>query len=493
MISGSRKEPTINEMNMNKIMRNSLACAVVGFIALTACANKKSTTETTPTKDKEEVKKEIVQESVTPKSISNNPIEIDKDRSACLEPWGNEEQQGENRKQFGYMQVHFQSRDYASAIESWRHLVKNAPCGHKNIYLIGEVILKDTISKETDSLKKLALVADLNTNFKQRIQYFGDEDNQRERWAKALYNAAPGEYEIINDNLERSIDRDGDSTESDIMIYYLNNSFKAYNDDKITPEVMFDKYGKLADIVEHNLEVTEGIDSAEFARWSALQTNLDIIIAKVGTCEDLLKQFKPDLETHATDKDWLNKAEKALRAKKCTKDPLYISVLEKLYAVDPSLTVAKRLAKYYYGAGKNNTKGESFWLKAINLETDPVKKSNMYLYLANRSGSASAKLNYANLALKYNSRNGNAILAKGAALYKKARACSDFDKIAAPYVMMEYALKAKAADPSVTSRANQSYNRYNAYKPDQETLFLYGRKKGDKYTIKCIGVAVTIR
>ncbi len=151
---------------------------------------------------------------------------------------------------------------------------------------------------------------------------------------KALYNVAPGEYEIINDNLERSIDRDGDTTESDIMIYYLNNSFKAYNDGKITPDVMFDKYGKLADIVEHNLETYEN-DSAEFARWSALETNLDIIIAKVGTCEDLLKQFKPDLEAHSTDKDWLNKAEKAFKRQKVHQRPFIYFSTRKIICCRP--------------------------------------------------------------------------------------------------------------------------------------------------------------
>jgi len=477
---------------MNKVMRNSLAYAVVGFIALSACASKKNATENTPSNEKKEVKKEVVVEATIPIISNGDPIEINKDRTACEQPWGTDEEQGTNRQKFGYMQANYQSKDYKSAHENWSHLIKNAPCGHQNIYLIGEFVIKKLIPLETDSIKQLALVADLNTNFKQRIQYFGDEANQRERWAKALYNVAPGEYEIINDNLERSIDRDGDTTESDIMIYYLNNSFKAYNDGKITPDVMFDKYGKLADIVEHNLETYEN-DSAEFARWSALETNLDIIIAKVGTCEDLLKQFKPDLEAHSTDKDWLNKAEKALSAKKCTKDPLYTSVLEKLYAVDPSLRVAKRLAKYYYGDGNNKTKAESYMLKAIALESDGVKKSNMYLYMANRASSASGTKKWADAALKYNSRNGNAILSQGTALYKMARACTGLDKQAAAWIMMDYALRAKAADPSVSGRATSIYNRYSAYKPDKETIFMNGLKPGQKYTVKCLGISTTVR
>lgn len=42
---------------MNKVMRNSLAYAVVGFIALSACASKKDATENTPSNEKKEVKK----------------------------------------------------------------------------------------------------------------------------------------------------------------------------------------------------------------------------------------------------------------------------------------------------------------------------------------------------------------------------------------------------------------------------------------------------
>jgi len=478
---------------MNKIMRNTLAYGLIGFIAFSACGSKKNVTETTPVKEAKTVQKEVTNTKETPVAANDEePIEIKKDRAACAEPWGSDEQQGTNRQKFGYMQANYQSKDFASAYDNWKHLILNAPCGHQNIYLIGEVVLKDLIKKEKDSIKRQTYVADLNTNFKQRIQYFGNEDKQRERWAKTLYGVAPEEYETINDNLERSIDRDGDSTDSDIMIYYLNNSFKAYNDKKIGPDVMFDKYGKLAEIVEHNLEVYEN-DSVEFARWSALENNLDLIIAKVGTCDDLLKQFKPDLEKHSTDEEWLNKAEKALRAKKCTSDPLYINVLEKLYAADPSLKVAKKLAKYYYGAGKNKTKAESYMLKAISLEPSAAKKSTLYMYMSNRAGSASARGKHASSALKYNPNNGNAILAKGTSLYKMARACSGFDKQAAAWVMMDYALKAKAADPSVAGRANRIYSKYSAYKPDKEAIFLQGLKLGQQYKIKCLGISVKVR
>lgn len=486
---------------MNKLMRNSITYGLIGFMAISACASKKKANNckepaTTKTEQPSSTNIETPEKNI---GKISNPIKIDKDRTACEQPWGTDEVENTNRQKFGYFQSNYQTKDYAEAYKNWKHLATNVPCSHFNIYAIGEVVLTDLITKEKDSLKKRAFVEDLNTNFKQRIQYFGDENKQRERWAKSLYTLAPYEYEIINDNLERTIDRDGDSTDSDIMIYYLNNAFRAFNAKKLSNDQMFENYNKLSDIVENNIEVNES-DSAELSRWLGLQMSLDQIISNVGTCEDLLAQFKPYLATNKTDKEWLNKAEKALRAKKCTGDPIYIEILEYLYKLDPTLDVAKRLSSYYYGSGKNTTLGNKYMEEVIARDKgNNAKNSDRYATMASKAqkaGNTSAARNYADKALALNPNNGYALLIKGSALYKIARGCSEtaFDKKASAWIMMEYALKAKSSDSRVSRQASNTYARYSAYGPGDEDKFMNGRlEPGDRYTIKCAGITTTAR
>lgn len=465
---------------MKNIMRNTFAYALVGFMALSACASKKSTETTSKTAEK---KKEVAIAEITQSTDG-----------ACDNPWGTDE--SANRQKFGYMQANYQSKDYKECHANWSVLISNAPCSHINIYKIGEVALKKLIAAEEDEDLKNKYINDLSFLFKNRIMYFPQDSwKQKERWAKTLYQLAPDKYEIIDQNLESIIDKDQDSTESDVMIYYLNNTFNAFNSGKVTKDKMFETYSKLSDIVETNVEVNQE-DSAELAKWMGLEASLNQIIDKVGTCEDLISQYKPELPNRTTDAEWLNKAEKALRAKRCTKDPLYISILEKLYAQDPSESICVRLSNYYYSVG-NSTKGNQWMQKAIDQSPGSSKNSDRYVKMANKAlkaGSNGSARNYADKALKLNSRNGYAILIKGNALYKTARAkCTGFDKKAAAWIMMDYALKAKNADGRVAGQANRTYNRYAAYKPSQEDTFMLGLKKGQSYTIKCIGVNVTVR
>jgi tetratricopeptide (TPR) repeat protein len=477
VIYGSKKEDIIN-MKMNKIMRNSLAYVLLGFIAVSACASKKNTAETN------------VEKKETPKVAEKTSIQ---DENPCENKWGTDE--SKTRQSIAYLQVHYKT-DPKAAYPNWSYVIENAPCNRLSVYQMGDKMLRMLFKAETDSLTKQKYINDLNLNFGYRLKYFpGDTWSLKEKWAKTMYSYAPNEYEVINKNLNDIINKDKDSTDSDIMIYYLNNTFTAYNNGKVNKDVMFETYSKLSDIVETNIEVNED-DSAQYSRWKSIEASLNQIIDKVGTCEDLIKQYKPELPNRLTDASWLNKAEKAMRAKRCTKDPLYISILENLEKVDPSVNVYIRLSNYYYSNG-STTKGNQMLQKAINLEPGSSKNSDRYVKMASKAlkaGNNSAARTYSDKALRLNSRNGYAILIKGNALYKMARAsCSGFDKKAAAWIMMDYALKAKAADGRVAGQASRTYNRYAAYKPGQDDTFMQGLKKGQSYTIKCVGVNVTVR
>ena len=91
---------------MNTIMKNSLAYGLIGFIALTACANKKKAISSIdPVKTETKTEAPTSKTTVTPKDNVNgllSPVEIDKDRTACEQPWGSDEEESGNKQKFGY-------------------------------------------------------------------------------------------------------------------------------------------------------------------------------------------------------------------------------------------------------------------------------------------------------------------------------------------------------------------------------------------------------
>ncbi len=466
---------------MKEIMRNTLTICLASFIAISACGSKKATT-TVPV---EEVKTKA--EAIAP------PAD---DKKACELPWGTPEKEKENKKYYNYMVGNYKTSDFETAYKYWDLLLTNVPCASKSIYTVGEAIIDDYLAKATDPEMKKKYIADMNRNFAMRQQYFGEEEIVSSRWGRSLYDNDTTQYTKIMQLLDRSIELNGDTTETFVMFAYLNTAFRAYNAKVLNNDDMFNTYNKLTDIVDRNIDVNAE-DSVELGKWKALQSQLDVIIDQVGTCEDLIAQYKPRIAENATDLAYLNKVEKSLRAKRCTKEPLYIEVLEKINTLDPTLDVAIRLANYYYGAGNNVTKGNSFMEKAIALETNKSKNSDRYVIMASRaqkSGNAGAARTYIDKALEMNPNNGYAILQKAGIVYRSARAsCADaFDKKAASWVAMDYCQKARNADPRVASQASRSYSAYASGAPTEEEKFMRSLVNGNSYTLKC-GYSTTVK
>ena len=55
-------------------------------------------------------------------------------------------------------------------------------------------------------------------------------------------------------------------------------------------------------------------------------------------------------------------------------------------------------------------------------------------------------------------------------------------------------IKAKTVEPDLTDEANKFIDAYRPFFPDKETIFFYGLKEGDTYTVECwINEKTTVR
>ena len=80
--------------------------------------------------------------------------------------------------------------------------------------------------------------------------------------------------------------------------------------------------------------------------------NLNAIIAKESTCENLIPLYRKNLEENKDNPVWLNRAASRMDSKDCSDDPLFVELVGLLHDLNPSANSA-----YYLGL-LNDKKGD---------------------------------------------------------------------------------------------------------------------------------------
>ena len=78
--------------------------------------------------------------------------------------------------------------------------------------------------------------------------------------------------------------------------------------------------------------------------FGIFSSNLDAIIAKEATCENLIPLYQRNFEENKTDATWFKRAASRMDSKECSDDPFFVTLVEALHAFDPSADSA-----YYLG------------------------------------------------------------------------------------------------------------------------------------------------
>lgn len=164
--------------------------------------------------------------------------------------------------------------------------------------------------------------------------------------------------------------------------------------------------------------------------------------------------------------------------KECTDDPMFQKLFEAQLALDPSADA------YVYGGTLKMKNGDTQGAladfdKALSLETDNVKKSNIAYKVAvinKRKGSKSTARSYAQKAIDFNPSNGRAYLLIANLYATSANDCGStpFEKRAMYWKAAEMARQAGRVNPSLSESASQSATSYASKAPTKEMIFNSG-------------------
>ena len=128
---------------------------------------------------------------------------------------------------------------------------------------------------------------------------------------------------------------------------------------------------------------------------------------------------------------------------------------------------------------------------AIKYEEDPNQKA-LYLhqmalvYLSKLSNPVKAR-EYAMEAIKNKPDWGEPYFIVASALIEGIKSCNveKFDRQAIYWLAVDYCIKAKAVDPTVSAKANDLISQYKNGYPNVEETFFRSLKEGDNYSFGC--------
>ena len=420
-------------------------------------------------------------------------------------------------------------KNYKAAYQPWLELEKQCPDLNSAIYVLGERMLKSFI-KSSDDTAKLQFQKDLVNLYDEWLQYFPKSKRGVSEVGKILAIKAQTmlDYKLASDSeivqiYDDAFKNDPKSFKSPKGLYnYFKLYFKMYksDDQDVSLEEVFDKYEELTEKFEYEMgaytakldlilkkeENSTPLSSREIRNKKVYEVNmvacntylnnLNAIIAKESTCENLIPLYRKNFDSFKYDSVWLNRAASRMDSKDCSDDPLFVELVEALHELNPSANSA-----YYLGL-LNDKKGDSklaieYYNESIDLETDNLKKAKTLYKIAlkfKKSGQFSKSRTYANKALKYQPSMGKAYLLIGNLYASSANNCgtSQFEKRSIYWLALKEAKKAASVDASVRKLANKTATSYEGRAPSKTDIFSEAMG-GKKISFNCwIGKSVTV-
>jgi tetratricopeptide (TPR) repeat protein len=420
-------------------------------------------------------------------------------------------------------------KNYNAAYEPWLKLKADCPDLNAAIYVYGERILKDFI-KNSELNDRAKFENDLLDLYDEWLQYFPKSKSGRQESGKILAIKAQamidfklGDNEEIYKVYDLAFKTNPESFTSPKGLYnYFKIYFNLYKEDNssITLESVFEKYEELTEKFEFEMGVysskldnllkkEEGsslltgresrnkrVYEVNMVACSTYLNNLNAILAKEATCENLIPLYRKNFDKFKNDPVWINRAASRMDSKDCSDDPLFVELVEALHQLNPSANSA-----YYLGL-LNDKKGNSseaikYYTESIDLETDNLKKAKTLYKIAlkfKKSGQYSKSRSYANKALNFQPSLGSAYLLISNLYAASANNCGNtqFEKRAIYWLAAKDARKAASVDASIRKTAIKTAVSYEGRAPSKTDIFTEG-KSGEIISIKCwIGKNVTV-
>ncbi|MCY4254192.1 MAG: tetratricopeptide repeat protein [Flavobacteriaceae bacterium] len=419
-------------------------------------------------------------------------------------------------------------KNYNAALSPWREARKNCPSANAAIYSYGERILQQLI-ENSEGQEKDQHIEDLISLYDQWVEYFPERKGVSEvggimgKKAQALLDYEVVETKTIYLSFKEAYESDPNSFTNPKHIYNyfksLHDLFKQKNP-LVSEELLFevyedlsekfvkegDNYSKRLDELINKEDQATALSNVEqrnkkafgsyINAFSIFHSNMDKIIAREASCENLIPFYQRNLDENKGDLIWVKRATSRMYTKDCTDSDLFVTLVETMHQLEPSADSAYFLG-YLTDKSGNTQEALKYYQEAIELEDDAYKRATILYRLGlefKKANNYSAARNYFQRALKDRPSLGKAYLAIANMYASSANNCGEtqFEKRAIYWLAADEARKAARVDPSVKQDSNKFIESYMGRAPSKTDIFTEGME-GQTVTFNCwVGRTITV-
>lgn len=394
------------------------------------------------------------------------------------------EERHQNVLNLNFLTEKYNAKQYDEALNFLRPLLESAPQASQNMYIYGANIYENKIAAATSLDAKNKYIDTLMMIYDKRMESFGDHATYGKPYITALkaqkyIQYKPSDIAAITKAFNEAYQVSGNNIDPDLVVLYFNSIVNAYKEDAVETDVLLNEYDRLAPIFAEN--ATPEKDEAK-KTFEAL-----FVSSGAANCENLEKVFRPQIAAEPDNMDLLKKVMGLLTRAKCT-TPFLGEVGEKIYAAEPSSSVALALAQVF----ENDVeKSHKYLNEAIKVETDPVTKASLATQLAGNElnrNNARAAADYAKQAIEYNPEYGPAYMILAQAYAVGSNNCSGFARQTAFWLVVDTLSKARSlmdGDVEQCKKIDAQIATYRGYFPPQDDIFFNTLEVGSGYTVNC--------
>ncbi|MEO9966023.1 MAG: hypothetical protein ABJF11_09555 [Reichenbachiella sp.] len=374
------------------------------------------------------------------------------------------------------------SKQFAMAVAPHQWLLDNAPDLNESLYINGAKIYEGLVDGTSDAAKKVEYQGIALKMYDERIKYFGNEGkvlNRKAFTAYKYYKGNKSKYQELMTLFDKTFELNQEKT--------LDNNLMAYMDvvrryklsgGSITDEEVIDRYGMISDVIDGKIAKKRNVP-----RLEKIQANVDKLLTATVTvdCAFVEDKLAPKMR-ESKDPKMAKKVFQLMLTAKCSESPTFVEAAEIVYESEPAFGLAKVIALKHASTG-DVQKASEYYSQALSLTDDNLKKSEIYLSLAQMHASndnkAAARTN-ARKALANDPSAKKAYSLIGNLYMQSYNDCrAGESKVDDRLVFIAaYNQYKRAGDQSAMEKAKEQF-------PSIEEIFELGLTEGQSMTVGC--------
>lgn len=393
-------------------------------------------------------------------------------------------------QQYSLYREYFKQKNYPEAMKFWPYVYSVAPGLHKNVIYNGITYYNEKV-KATDAGAQRDIYLDsLVMLHSHKMHCYKGEVKVKSKIGWLLQKYRPTAKDEIFNLYKDVIDKGGNEAPYYTLLPFYQELLNKLDRGEVTAEEALEYKDKIQEIVDENAD--DAKYGKKYTDKMAAIENIFNTNKKVGTlfdCTVMGPKMKADYESMKNDVKWVKTTYYKMK-KGCEDDPFTQQLFLQYINLEPTAKSMMYMYSKMMKAGDQVGAAE-YLQKAINLETDPVKKASYILREANGKYAAkdySGARTLAKQVIELDPSNGKAYLMIGRMYAASGKLCgpgTGWESQRVIFPALDYFNKAKQADPSVASEAQELINRYWQYLPEKSELFMKGIKVGSPIFIGC--------